>query len=257
MDSTISYLGSPPAQTLGIATPARAVTSDHLTVRAAPSAPHLKVPSVHSVARKEVPALSISPADPVLPLDAFDLPASHPTPRQPLPRPVSSILEESAWPLPPMVSTHTRSQSPTTHSGSSRSSSPSSAESTPRHSPSSSIDEVAGYVQAYSGMSMTPSSQYSYGYSQSHYSDEDTSAFEDLFYKPGPKTVKLELSGLKRQTSMGSVGSSGAGGRSPSLKQSLMSLRESWSRGAKYASGTSGVLPPGEGVMMTVVQETV
>lgn len=88
MNSTISYLGSPPAQSLGVTSP----TIDR------PLAFHLP--------RKPLPALSLAIADPVLPRcdspvlgSTARLVAKSPSVKSPTPR-IASVFE-AEWPVPP------------------------------------------------------------------------------------------------------------------------------------------------------------
>ncbi|TEB23054.1 STE3-domain-containing protein [Coprinellus micaceus] len=101
MDSTLSYLGSPTAQTLGITSPPRPFPLEKLT-----SPPSLTAPSpVASLpTRKGLRPLSLVIADPVLPQDTpeFVSPVAvrSPSPRNPAAVGISAVIQAD-WPVPP------------------------------------------------------------------------------------------------------------------------------------------------------------
>ncbi|KAF6745598.1 pheromone receptor [Ephemerocybe angulata] len=222
MDSTLSYLGSPPAQTLGIASPSRCTPSP--TRLAAPS-PTLAVP------RRGLRPLSLVIADPVLPhgdAPEFPSPTVRRTPSSTRssvkpPKNISAVIHAD-WPVPPETPSPVGSMS-SRH----RSRSPASD-----HSNSSSIDEVTEYAAHL--RSGSPSSQL---YSENRYTMRP---FEGSYVGYAVPIISTP------QPSSSSVG------RSPSLKQSIQSLRESWNRDrARHVSSHSQQ----DGIIMTVVQETV
>ncbi|TFK26923.1 STE3-domain-containing protein [Coprinopsis marcescibilis] len=107
MNSTISYLGSPPAHALGVTSPLEAPRP------------------VHSVQRKAIPPLLLTIADPVLPRGEPDVPT--PAVRSPRARPGIPSVFQAEWPVPPTSpspvssasSRYDRSRSPTYSIGSS------------------------------------------------------------------------------------------------------------------------------------------
>ncbi|KAJ2916350.1 hypothetical protein MD484_g4055, partial [Candolleomyces efflorescens] len=227
MDSTLSYLGSPTAHTLGIASSSLSAPQSHLAVPASTSTP-VRTPAAAPtvvVPRKVVPPLSLVIADPVLPRDTPEF--MTPTVRSPAPvKPgttISSVIRAD-WPVPPQSPSPVASLSSSSRHGAR----------SPTHSASSSIEEeVTSYTShTFSSSALT----------------QPPNAYVRPFESSGAAAV---YGGF---VSPQQYGSSTSMGRGPSLKASLQSLRDSWDKGrTKHNSGQS----PRDGILMTVVQETV
>ncbi|EAU87394.2 pheromone receptor [Coprinopsis cinerea okayama7 len=211
MNSTISYLGSPPAHTLGVSAPLQASSPSPVTVRQPPS--HPTIPAYH-LPRRPVPVLKVAiVADPVLPLaDAAKLPATPvaklSTPPK-APRPQIDSVFQADWPVPPV------SPSPT-----------------------------ASVSSRYETRSPTLSTRSSIG------ACSDVPSYYRQPHTEGGRPFEGSSVAMHSPTPQRSHGHH----RTPSLKPSLQSLRASWER---MRHGSSPVGYPGEGIHMTVVQETV